>query len=104
MALVDFSNAVLHLPTTNPLNNSHAGMLGNFLTDSNGNSIGSMNTQVLKDENKRLVMLYNGTFSTSGTELYFGLNIQRLRWRISNISFQNGDNFTFQIPINLICN
>ena len=109
MALIDFSNAVLHLPTSTSfyvLTEADAGLNGYYLYNSGGTKI-STNEGCLKikDEQYLSVLSYAGNFTASGTEFYLGSrsNISE-KWKITGISFQSGDSYSFQIPINLICN
>ena len=43
-------------------------------------------------------ILYSGSFAGSGTEFYIGAR-NALYWKVSNISFANGDTYSFVIDI-----
>lgn len=113
MAQVNFSNAILTPPSTPVFD---TGGLGLGITNNNDakrlwNNAGSYITSsydvtIIINEQKRRVAQYQGTFSASGTEFYFGTggSDATKKWKISNISFGIGDTYTFQIPVNLICN
>jgi hypothetical protein len=57
------------------------------------------------DQQKRVVFNYQGTFNASGTEFMYGYaeNGEIAIWKISNISFQSGDTYNFNIRADLIC-
>ena len=112
MAEVDFSNAKIapgvtyaSLTWQNPTKNTNVSLASNtfsYLYDANDNpvSTGLVRTR-LKNVQKQLVYLYQGTFSTSGTEFY--LVDSYAGWRVWNISFNAGDTFMFKIRADLIC-
>ena len=112
MAQVNFSNAVLTPPSAFMFNTGSFGIGANNndakkLWNSRGSSITSNFTvTIIINEQSRKVAQYQGTFSVSGTEFYFGdgASDATKKWKISNISFESGDTYNFQIPVNLICN
>lgn len=107
MAQVDFSNAILSLPSSFfPLKTVDAALYGSGLYNANNQQINSNYTsQIIVNEEKRLVIAYSGTFNASGTEFYFGAVAQiGQKWKMSNISFNSGDTYVFQVPITLTCN
>ena len=114
MAQVDFSNARIEpydtwggYPLKNPTFNANLG-----LNYGGGNSnLFNINDQVISssftctqliNQQKQLMYLYQGTFSASGTEFY--IKGDTVVWKVSNISFSNGDTFVFQINATLVCN
>jgi len=104
MAMVDFTNAKIHVPESyNPTDQAFLGIGGNFLTDANGSSVGSMSATKIKEDPKHFIYEYAGSFTASGTEFYFGLNLAFMRWKMTGISFQAGDTFVFQVPVTLTC-
>lgn len=116
MAEVDFSHARIEPLTAmgsfpnivNPV--SLYGYLsltyGSYLYDANENTVASMTHTVLINTSNQLVVLFQGTFSTSGTEFYIiGTSYPRAcGWKVSNISFNSGDTYVFQINATLTCN
>ena len=106
MALVDFTNAVLHFPSVFPGGTEDMNFSTSYLCDANGNTIVTnyRSTRLINEE-KRDVRAFSGNFTTSGTEFYFGAyaNVSS-KWKITGISFQAGDSYSFQIPIYLTCN
>lgn len=106
MAEVDFSNARI-TPIRNTSNNMSfyyinlpRGLRNCF--DVSSNTIGTLNGQVITNRQKQAVLLYQGSFTASGTEFYMA-NSGGGWWKISNISFQSGDTFIFKIRADLIC-
>ena len=101
MAQVDFSNAVLQ-----PYSNSYYPMTrsGYLALGSNGallNEYGyaissTVSKTFLTNTPSKVSILCVGNFTTSGTEFYMGTD---LIWKISNVSFSNGDTFSFVIDI-----
>lgn len=109
MAFVDFSNAQLHLPsspTFNITNNGNVCLSNNVLTNASGQTIVSnYNHSITINEQKKQVHQYTGTFTASGTEFYLGDKLAvNQKYKITGISFQNGDNYSFEIPVTLTCN
>ena len=117
MAQVDFTNARIEPYTgtlggrtnVNPTAHEKVMIYNDVsLTDSSGNAVSSGYTvTTLINQQKQLMVLYNGTFSASGTEFYI-LGIpnsnQICGWRVYNISFSSGDTYVFQINATLVCN
>lgn len=110
MAQVDFSNAVLDIRTdrqiNNPMTMSDYMMLtynAGYLYDNNTTIISPGSLSILLNTPTKVSILYTGTFNTSGTEIYIGdgrYNYPENRpWRVSNISFSNGDTYAFVIDI-----
>jgi hypothetical protein len=110
MAEVDFSNARIELDTRKPDNptvaeNVALTLAGGRLYDASGNSIvSSYNISNLINQQKQLMYLYHGTFNASGTEVYLTTTNFGTGWKITNISFQSGDTYVFQINATLVCN
>ena len=102
MAEVDFSNAIFTPYNNNPVAFSSIG-LGNYVADANGVSLVSTvaKNQLSLDVNEYMCV-YDGTFNASGTEFYIGATNANTCWRVSNISFNSGDTFSFQIKSNLV--
>ena len=108
MAFVDFSNAQLHLPSNSSFNittDAYACIYNGYLVNASGQAVSTnYNVQLLIDEPKKLVFQYTGTFTASGTEFYFGVrNAVNEKYKITGVNFQNGDQYSFQIPITLTC-
>ena len=111
MAEVDFSNATIEPATTlagmtmyNPTRNEKLSLTayGGKLFNSNGVEIGTGTLTLLVNELKQFVYQFRGTFSAGGTEAYIVGN--DAAWRIYNISFSNGDTYSFTINATLTCN
>lgn len=118
MAEVDFSNARIEpvaypnpfngYTTINPTGKGNLSLdFTSDLWDANQNTItSSLSKTRLINEKKQLMFLYQGTFNTSGTEFYiihYG-DYTMGAWKISNISFNSGDTYVFQINATLDCN
>ena len=106
MAQVDFSNASLSLVgSAPPFSTSYVNLNTATLRDVNGNAITTNNSiTFLENEQDSLLASYTGVFIASGTEFYIYTANNIGLWKISNISFQNGDAYTFQMPVTLTCN
>ena len=115
MADVDFSNAKIEPVNNlggvlyNPTQTSYVSLESDIrLYDNALNTIStSSNPSQLVNEQKQLVVMYNGTFNASGTEFYIVGKSGTTRvaaWRIYNISFNSGDTYLFQINATLTCN
>lgn len=113
MAQVDFSNAVLsplQIGSYVPLDNSYIGLwLSNSIVicDSNKTQIASASISKAIDVAKNFLVIFSGTFTASGTELYLKYGTgsgDNMWWKITNISFNSGDTFIFQINATLTCN
>ena len=122
MAMVDFSNARIEpvaypgigqgafstYSAVNPTEKIYISFYSNVnLWNADGGTI-STNASIsqLLNESKQMILLYQGTFNTSGTEFYiisYGNSVMGA-WKVSNISFNSGDNYVFQINANLVCN
>lgn len=110
MADVDFSNAKIQpLSVTDSINPTAGAYFGAGSTNLYNSSWGVISTnasrQVLTDQSKQVVLLFQGTFTTSGTEFYLGVSYidRNYGWRIYNISFSAGDTYMFKIRADLIC-
>lgn len=111
MAEVDFSHARIEpstLTTANPTEKYFLSLNTNRLYAYGGTAytteIGIGTCTQLVNQQKQLVYQYQGTFNTSGTE--FGVWVlggTLAGWKVSNISFNNGDTYIFQIKADLIC-
>ena len=104
MAVVDFSNAVLeHNGNTKPFDQKYISVIGDntVICDANKQVITSSYTKTKEvDDKGRFVAAFNGTLTTSGTELYIkfgGGAWDTMYWKITNISFNSGDTFSFKI-------
>ena len=111
MAQVDFSNARI-TPTTNPWGHSanptgteYANLnVSNGIYDASGNGlVSNFSMNILKNANRQFVFLWSGTFTASGTEFYIVSSSGYSAWKVSNITFNAGDTYTFSISANLIC-
>lgn len=102
MAQVDFSNALLEPRSgQKPITESYNLYLNNtsYLFDSNGaNVVTSPSKSTLVSTPSKVTILYSGTFSASGTEFYM-CNSSDKQWKVSNISFNPGDTYSFAIDI-----
>ena len=103
MAQVDFSNAIIDVNGNNtPLAAQSDRTLELaadwYLSDSSGTQIntGATMSVVVSDKNKK-AMVYSGTFTASGTEFYTTFTM----WKISNVSFQSGDTYSFMIEVEI---
>ena len=117
MAEVDFTNARIEpftgtIDTRTNVNPTRQDLVSinnpTSLADAYGNSITTNHsTTRLVNEQKQLMYLYQGTFTASGTAFYIlhlpsGSEI--CGWKVSNISFNSGDTYVFQINATLVCN
>lgn len=99
MADVDFSNAVLDVVSENML--TYGNYLGfdvnSYLMDSSGNYItnGASRT-IISNTPSKVSILFTGAFGASGNTFYMRGTSQ---WKVSNISFSNGDTYAFVIDI-----
>lgn len=108
MAEVDFTNARIEPSgTENPATDAYVQLNTYAFYDSSTNMVnsGTSSRTQLINQQKQLMFLYQGRFTTSGTEFYIyqGTNYLR-RWKVSNISFNSGDTYVFQINATLTCN
>ena len=110
MAEVDFSHARIQPWSNNSKNpTTSASVSLGGMTDLYNSSIQSISSTItrtnLVDQQKQLVYQYSGSFTASGIEFYLvaydGSSYNG--WKISNISFNSGDTFIFQIQADLIC-
>ena len=112
MAQVDFSNAVLDVFEGNesvksmqPLNYDVYLRLGEWITNTGGGSsiTSSHSTSILTNTPSKVSILHTGTFAESGTAFligqYWDNSNWRAPWKVSNISFSNGDTYSFVIDI-----
>lgn len=109
MAMVDFTNAKIEPATSsyNPTFTVDVGLSNNILSSS-GSIITTGASRIRTvNEKKQIVYLYQGTFTTSGTEFYIQYSTSEItytNWRVYNISFADGDTYLFQVKADLICN
>lgn len=112
MAEVDFSNARIEpIGTVNATKSAEVSLniAGGILSDVSGNQISTgYSISRLINAQKQLMYIYQGTFTASGTMFYIQQNVGQSAnhsgWKISNISFNSGDTYVFQINANLVCN
>lgn len=106
MAEVDFSNARIEpVGTQNMMSYNYLDLNTTILRDANNDYISnSFTPSRLINEQKQLIYLYQGTFTVGGTEFYMYFSDGRGQWKVSNISFNSGDTFVFQINATLTCN
>ena len=104
MAQVDFTNATIAPYSSNPMGTYTSGLnSANAFYNSGSTAItSSLTTSTVKSESGEAIYQYTGTFSATGTEFYFGYNNSYLCWKVSNISFNSGDTFTFKIKANIV--
>ena len=111
MAEVDFSHARIEpstLVNANPTSKSELSLNTNNLYSYGSTSytteIGIGTCTRLVNQQKQLVYQYQGTFNTSGTSFgVWTLGGTIVGWKVSNISFNSGDTYVFQIQADLIC-
>ena len=107
MAQVDFSNAILEpSPVSGATPLTHSDYLRIFYSAGiwnavNGAAIVTNNNYAkLINTSNKVTIIYTGTFTASGTEFYIGFSSSSLKiWRVSNISFNSGDTYSFAIDI-----
>ena len=107
MALVDFSSAVITPAPTDtviPATYRWVNLQATNLLDSSGNTIGTVSCSGTDVSSKERKFSYTGSFSASGTEFYIAGRDRAGAWKISNVSFQNGDICIFDITAKIICN
>lgn len=106
MAVVDFSNAVLDVAG---LNSSHNRPLAEdfylrfgspsgdayFTNRDDQRVVSNPSSQIILNTPQKVSILFTGTFTTSGTEMYRYYTM----WKISNISFSAGDTYSFVVDI-----
>lgn len=108
MAQVDFSNARIEIYTAsnkpNPTQSMYVNLQTGVLNNSEGvRIVNNYSVSVQTSEAKQLILLYQGTFTASGTEFYISAG-SSAPWKVSNISFNSGDTYVFQINATLTCN
>jgi len=107
MADVDFSNARIEpFGTICPAAYSYLNITTNSsLRDANDTSIASNHATRDINDQKQMLTTYYGTFTASGTEfyLYQYTNLGVGKWKISNVSFNSGDTYMFNINAELVC-
>lgn len=98
MAQVDFSNAVLDANSGKPMKSGNYLLLAStsYLYNSAGNIVSTPTVSVITNTPAKVSILFTGTFNQSGTEVFLG---NMTLWRASNISFSNGDTYSFIIDI-----
>ena len=105
MAQVDFTNAVIEPYGNNPAKDANVGLMGintmYFYNDSGSTSISSPTVTTITQDQRTILAKYSGTFSASGTAFRMVYN-GSTHWRVSNISFANGDSYEFSIKANLV--
>lgn len=115
MAQIDFSNA--HIECLNsdvfiimPTNSVMFPCLGLLypLTNEDGSqtyspAINNANIYNLNADEGTCSIIRTGTFTQSGNEMYIRKNASPfvLLWKITNIEFETGDTFSFQIDVKL---
>ena len=105
MAQVDFSNARIEpWDTTNNTAWANLNLDNGDLYAEHWVQISSGSVSRLINQQKQLMYLYQGTFTASGTEFYVSTGGRAGQWKVSNISFSNGDTYVFQINASLVCN
>ena len=102
MAIVDFSHAVIECK------NQTAYRTGNLCLDSTSLTDGSQWGSVANDSvqvqygTDSATFVHTGTFTASGTEFYIREEYWHTApWKISNINFDNGDTYSFQLTLNI---
>ena len=106
MAMINFTDAILHIPANaNPIDYVKVTLDYSLLTDSNNEIISDNGAcDILTATPKNLVLSYSGKFTANGTEFYFGPGSGSAnKWKMTGISFQSGDTYNFQIPVTLTC-
>ena len=105
MAIVDFSNAVIECTGDKIWENAYLGFLYNgaqlYHVPSSGNVyviVSDYNYTITSKTQNQCVILYTGKFTQAGTAFWFGVH-QQMPWKVSNISFQAGDTYAFEIVL-----
>ena len=112
MARVDFSNAVIEFVGSGQVFSVNAPYFGLLdfngtsfrpLYNSEGNTISTGNPSTATYNQKGFTVTRTGTFTTAGTEFYIRANIGASTpiVRISNIVFNTGDTYSFDIKIDV---
>lgn len=107
MAQVDFSNATIEYITTAPNEWDLAYLMlkSSALWNSSGGLI-NQNAAVNKtsETGSKVSFVYTGAFISAGTEFYFRsyFGTRDMAWKVSNISFDSGDTYSFQIDLELV--
>ena len=112
MARCDFSNAVLSLTANSNiatdyyslgLSYSGGGVLFKQVNGTYQPIVTNNTLTTVVQKSKVLKFIYNGTFTESGTSFYFGHASENFStgdnatFKISNISFNAGDTYSFEI-------
>lgn len=105
MAVVDFSNAVIECTGEKFWEYSFLGFTYNgaqlYHVPASGNVyviVSDYHYTKMKETKTECVWLYTGKFTQAGTAFWFGVNNQ-MPWKVSNISFQAGDTYAFEIVL-----
>ena len=109
MARVDFSNATIEFLNSAMYGKAYMGLDGGGgssyigLYDSGNNSITSGHTVATVPNTKGFTVTRTGTFTESGTEFYIRSYVSGtgISARISNVIFQSGDTYSFDINIDV---
>jgi hypothetical protein len=106
MAQVDFSHALLR-PVSNikPLEagaylNLKPSTVRLYNAERTVNLGDNLTADFLERAINKMVIVYSGEFAASGTEFYIGDPYQNF-WRVSNISFSEGDMFSFKVTMEI---
>lgn len=105
MAEVDFSNAIIEPDsrrTTSPVADADVSLNLQYWYDDT-QYVGECTRSKIVNEQKQIVYQYQGAFTQSGTYFYMDTAYNG-GWKISNISFNNGDTCLFTINATLTCN
>jgi len=102
MAQVDFTNAVIEPYDSGIWDISSLRFNNSGFYDSSGNLINSNSnySQRLVSATKT-TYTYTGVMSASGTEFYISYSGYYKFWKVSNISFSNGDSYSFVIDVDI---
>ena len=111
MAEVDFSNAIFTIvagsgaTSTNPILSSDLALNNRTLWDATGNAISSSSSTATKIQSENTIqkISYSGEFTASGTEFYISTAPSNIRYKVSNISFNSGDSYSFSVRADLTC-
>lgn len=114
MASVDFSNAVLEVSPNygnDTISQSFVGIVGGLngnntyiikWNDSELRTIATLVVSNITNTTTKLSYSFIGTFLEGGDHFYISSQVNNAPyWKVSNISFSEGDNFAFVIDIDI---
>ena len=100
MAQVDFSSAKLEPYNKSFWSRAYLHLQVAYLFDSGGTTISNVQLSTLLRTYNKVTLLFVGTLNASGTEFIIGNGTAKC-WKVTNISFNAGDTYSFAIDIEI---